>query len=194
MNSKDIQDAHLLQSKLYLKILGLSYHIKNTNTPMNSSVIKNIIKSTYIFNDIKVVSKLWVYKVLPKFNITIIWIDIWDFQNEYLAKRIINQSFNIGSFIIFVRGANINFGILQCKNCWKWGHTIFACCFQGFHCVKCNGLYKSKHYCYFSWCCKANFKMNPLHLKTKQGEPCLHIFKYLNCKGNYQADSNVCLF
>ena len=58
MNSKDIQDAHLLQSKLYLKILGLSYHIKNTNTPMNSSVIKNIIKSTYIFNDIKVVSKL----------------------------------------------------------------------------------------------------------------------------------------
>jgi len=57
MNSEDVQDARLPQSKLYLKILGLPYHIKNTNIPMNSSVIENIIKSTHIFNDIKVVSK-----------------------------------------------------------------------------------------------------------------------------------------
>lgn len=45
MNSEDVQDARLPQSKSYLKILGLPYHIKN------------IIKSTHIFNDIKVVSK-----------------------------------------------------------------------------------------------------------------------------------------
>ena len=58
MNSEDVQNTYLLQSKLYFKILGLPYHIKNTNTPIDSNVIENIIKLTYIFNNIKVVSKL----------------------------------------------------------------------------------------------------------------------------------------
>jgi len=69
MNSEDIQDARLPQSKSYFKILGLSYYIENTNTPMDSSVIKNIIKSTYI-------SKPQVCKVLPKSDIAVIWINI----------------------------------------------------------------------------------------------------------------------
>ena len=76
MNSEDIQDARLPQFKSYFKILGLSYYIENTNTPMDSSVIKNIIKSTHIFNDIKVASKPQVCKVLPKSDIAVIWINI----------------------------------------------------------------------------------------------------------------------
>ena len=43
-------------------------------------------------------------------------------------------------------------------------------------------------------CCKANFKTNPLHLETKQDEPYLYTFKYLNYKGDYQANSNACPF
>ena len=57
---------------------------------------------------------------------------------------------------------------------------------------KCNRLHKLEHYCHFAWCCKANFKINSPCLKTKQGEPCSHSFKYINCKGNHQADSNSC--
>ena len=35
MDSNDVQDAHFLQSKSYLKILGIPYLIKNTNTPID---------------------------------------------------------------------------------------------------------------------------------------------------------------
>ena len=82
--------------------------IENTNTPMDMGVIENIIKSTHIFNDIKVASKPHVCKILPKLDMAIIWVDIWDLQNGLLAKKIINRSFNIGSFIATVRGANMN--------------------------------------------------------------------------------------
>ena len=108
MNVNNIQDGWLPQSKLYLKILRLSYMIENTNTPMDMGVIENIIKSTHIFNDIKVASKPHVCKILPKLDMAIIWVDIWDLQNGLLAKKIINRSFNIGSFIATVRGANMN--------------------------------------------------------------------------------------
>jgi len=29
---------------------------------------------------------------------------------------------------------------------------------------------------------------------TKEEEPCSHIFKYMNCKGNYQANSISCSY
>ena len=47
----------LLQSKSYLKIIGILYMIENTNTLINSSNVKSIIKSTHIFNDIILTSK-----------------------------------------------------------------------------------------------------------------------------------------
>jgi len=190
----DIQDACFPQSKSYLKILGIPYLMENTNTPMDSNVMENIIKASHIFNDIKIVSKPRVCKVSLKSDMAIVWIDIWDSQNGSAAKRIINRSFNIGNFIATIRGANMNLGVPQCKNCWKWGHTTFACYFQGSRCVKCNGPHKSEHHRHFGWCCKANPKTNPPHLETKQGEPCPHTFKCINCKGNHQADSNNCPF
>ena len=44
------------------------------------------------------------------------------------------------------------------------------------------------------WYYKANFNTNPPRLETKKEEPCTHLFKYINCKGKYQADSNSCPF
>ena len=41
---------------------------------------------------------------------------------------------------------------------------------------------------------RITLKNNPLRLETKQGEPYLHTFKCMNCRGDYQADSNLCLF
>lgn len=116
INTNYIQKSWLPQSKSYLKILELPYLIKNTNIPMDAEVIKSIIKSIYIFNNIKIVSKPYVCKVLPKLDMTIIWIDIWDLQNGSLAMKIINRSFNVASFIISVKSANMNPSIPQCKN------------------------------------------------------------------------------
>ena len=63
---------------------------------------------------------------------------------------------------------NINSGIPQCKNCWKWDHTIFAYCTHGIKCQKCNGPHKLEYYRKIVWYYKANFKTNPLKLETKK--------------------------
>ena len=107
---------------------------------------------------------------------------------------LINRCFNIGNHIATIRGANMNPGVPLCRNCWKWGHSMFSCRIQGTKCVKCNGLHKSEHHRKFGWCCKANAKSNSRRLETKEGEPCPHAFKCLNCREDHQADSNQCLF
>ena len=62
---------------------------------------------------------------------SIIWIDIWDAQSDIKAKGLINRYFNVGSYIATICGVNMNLGVLQCKNCWKWDHTTGACRIQG---------------------------------------------------------------
>ena len=125
---------------------------------------------------------------------SIIWINIWDSQSSSNAKKIINRQFNVESFIATVREANMNPEVPQCKNCWKWGHIVGVCCIQGARCLKCNGPHLTDHHRHFAWCCKANDKINPSRLETKKGDPCPHLFKYINCKGIHQADSNDCPF
>ena len=102
INVKDIQSAQLSQSKSYLKILSISYLIKGTNTSINMNIIKTVIKSTYIFNNIHIVSKLRIVKVSPKSDIAIVWINIWNLQNSLLAKTLINRCFNIRSYIAII--------------------------------------------------------------------------------------------
>jgi len=122
---------------------------------------------------------------------SIIWIDIWDIQSGSRAKGLINRCFNVGRYITTIRGTNINPGVPQCKNCWKWGHLTFSCRIQGFKYIKCNGPHKSENHYEFGWCCKANKKTNPPYLKTKKGEPYPHTFKCSNCWSNHQTDSNL---
>ena len=135
-----------------------------------------------------------VIKTSPKFDIAIIWIDIWDTQSKKNSKMIINRCFNVGKHIATIWGANMNSDVLQYKNCWKWEHSIFVCRIQGSKCTKCNGLHKSEHHHQFAWCCKVNFKTNSPRLETKQGKPCSYSFKCSNCKGDYQVNSNLCPF
>ena len=52
VNSKRVVSPRLPQSKLYLKILDISYFIKNTNLPITSETVKKILQTTHIFNDI----------------------------------------------------------------------------------------------------------------------------------------------
>ena len=124
----------------------------------------------------------------------IIWINIWDVQSGSKVKGLINRYFNIESFITTIEGTNMNLGIPQCKNYWRWGHTTFLCRIQKAKYVKCNGPHKSEYHCQFAWYCKANKKTNSLKLETKKGELCPHSFKCSNCQGEHQVDSNTCPF
>ena len=76
INSDKVNVPCLLQSKLYLKIIDIPYLLENNNTPISYNVVKSIIKSNYIFNNTMVTSKLYIIIVLPKLDMTIIWLDI----------------------------------------------------------------------------------------------------------------------
>jgi len=103
-----------------LKIVGISYFSHDISQEhLSSSDVENIIKQNQIFDNVVLTSKPQVIKVSPKLDMSIIWIDIWDIQSGSKAKSLINQCFNVGRYITTIRGANMNSGILQCKNCWK---------------------------------------------------------------------------
>jgi len=195
INSLQVDEPHLPKSKSYLKIIGIPFFPHaNSQERLTPNDIKTILKQNHIFDNILLTSKPRVIKVSPKSDMSIVWLDIWDVQSSSNTKMLINRCFNVSNYIAAIRGANMNPSVLQCKNCWKWGHTTFSCRIQGAKCVKCNGPHKSEHHQEFGWCCKANDKINLPRLETKKGEPCLHSFKCLNCHGDHLADSNQCLF
>ena len=175
INSLQVDEPCLPKSKSYLKITSISFFPHaSSQEKLTSNDIEVILKQNHIFDNISLASKPRVIKVSPKSDMSIVWIDIWNVQSGKNAKMLINRYFNIGNFIATIRGANINPGVPQCKNCWKWGHVIFSCKIQEAKCVKCNGLHKSEHHREFGWCCKANPKINPPRLETKKGELCPH--------------------
>ena len=145
-----VSSPRLPQLKLYLKIVSILFISEKTSNHVSLDKIKNVLKNNHLFNDIVLISKPRIIKVSPKSNMDIIWIDIWDTQNGLNAKKVINQRFNIGNYIATVWGANMNSGVPQCKNCWKWGHMAGVCRIQGAKCVKCNGPHLTKHYCHFA--------------------------------------------
>ena len=50
--------------------------MENTNILINSDFVETVIKSSHIFNDLSLTSKLRIIKASPKSDIAIIWIDI----------------------------------------------------------------------------------------------------------------------
>ena len=187
LNNIDLENIMSLQLSLfksYLKILEVPYFLENTNLLITSNVVKEVIKKSHIFNDVFLALHPQIIKTSSKSDITVIWINIWDSQNNLKAKDLINKCFNIGCQIAIIR---MNSDIPQCKNYWKWGHTTFACCSYNSKCQKCNGSHKVKHYRDIVWYCKANFKINPSKLKIKKGESCSYLFKCINCKGEHQV-------
>lgn len=78
INSENMKTPHLPQSKSYLKIIGISYLIENTNTSLNPSVIKTIFKNNHIFNNVAIISKPHIIKISSKLNMAIIQLNIQD--------------------------------------------------------------------------------------------------------------------
>ena len=150
----------LPQSKSYLKITGLPY-LQSDGNKITSKNVVEFMKHIDLFKDISLAAKPRVIKASPKSDMSIIWFDIWDTQNGSKAKLLINHSFNLGRHIATVRATNMNPGVPQCHNCWKWGHSTFSCKAHGSQCQKCSGPHKLEHHRDLAWCCKANPKLNP---------------------------------
>ena len=72
----NVQILKLSQSKLYLKIIGILYFMKGTDTPIRSDDIKAIIKANHIFNNLTLISKPRVIKASSKSDIAIILIGV----------------------------------------------------------------------------------------------------------------------
>ena len=81
-----VEVSRISQSKSYLKIIGILYMIENTNTSILANVVKSIIKSNYIFNNIAVTSKLYIIKISLKLDISIIWLDIWNVLSKAVVR------------------------------------------------------------------------------------------------------------
>ena len=99
INLNNVETPPLPQSKSYLKIIDIPYHLENNNTLIMADIIKTIIRNNYIFNNIVVVSKPRIIKLLPKLDMVIIWLDIWNVQKGSKAKELINRCFNIRNYI-----------------------------------------------------------------------------------------------
>jgi len=193
INSNDIPSPRLPRSKSYLKITSLPY-LQADGNKITSENVTDFMKHIDLFKNVSLATKPRIIKALPKSDMTIIWFDIWDTQNSSKAKLLINHSFNLGHYITTVRATNMNPGIPQCHNCWKWGHSAFSCKAHGSRCQKCSGPYKLEHHRELAGCYKTNPKSNPPRLETAQGLPCPHSFKCINYKGEHMADNYKCLF
>jgi len=120
INTLQVEDSRLPKSKSYLKIIGIPFYPHpNSQEKLSSSNVETILKQNHIFDNISLASKPRVIKVSPKLDMAIVWINIWDVQSGQNTKLLINRCFNIGNNIAMVRGANMNSGVPQCKNCWK---------------------------------------------------------------------------
>ena len=116
IKAKEIEVPHLSQFKSYLKVIDISYLGEFTNTFINSDIVEDIIKKNHIFNNIALASKPHIIKVSSKLDMAIIWLDMWDIQNRSKTRGLINRCFNIGSYIVTIRGVNMNLGIPQYEN------------------------------------------------------------------------------
>ena len=82
--------------------------MENMNTSLSLDAVEIIIKSNHIINNIVIVSRPQVIKVLPRLDMSIIWLDNWDIQSSSKAKGLINRYFNVRSYIAIIWGANMN--------------------------------------------------------------------------------------
>ena len=70
VNSNSIESLCLPKSKSYMKIIGLSYKIDQD--AISPDYIKGVLKETYLFNGIILVSKSYVIKASPKSDMAVV--------------------------------------------------------------------------------------------------------------------------
>jgi len=72
IDSSNIISPKLLQSKFYLKILGILYCVKDINLPITTDIVVRIIQTTHIFNNVILASHLYIIKASSKSDMAVI--------------------------------------------------------------------------------------------------------------------------
>jgi len=72
INCDEVESLRLSQLKSYLKVIDIPYLQENSESSLNLSVVKEIIKKNYIFNNIVLTFKPRVIKISPKLDMAII--------------------------------------------------------------------------------------------------------------------------
>jgi len=72
IDTERVEVPCFLQSKSYLKIISIPYHLENTNTSILVDVVEFIIRSNHIFNNIAIASRPRVIKVSSKSDMAIV--------------------------------------------------------------------------------------------------------------------------
>jgi len=72
IDSENVMSSQPSLSKLYLKILEVSYFLEKTNLLITSDIVEEVIKKSHIFNDVVLASYPQVIKTSPKSDITVI--------------------------------------------------------------------------------------------------------------------------
>ena len=75
LNNVDLNNVispRLLQLKSYLKILSVPYFIEDTNLPITSNIIKRVIKSIHIFDNMVLALYSYIIKASLKSDIAIV--------------------------------------------------------------------------------------------------------------------------
>jgi len=114
-----VVESRLLQSKSFLKILGVPYWGNNSLLPITQAQVESVITNTLIFEGVVLASRSRIMKASPSSDMSVIWIDIWDSQKGSKGKTLINHSFNFGCHTATVRGTAMHPGVAQCRNCWR---------------------------------------------------------------------------
>ncbi|KXN85439.1 hypothetical protein AN958_11335 [Leucoagaricus sp. SymC.cos] len=193
----DIPIPRAPMSKSYLKIVGVNFYMppewhKDGSTQLMADNVLYVMNRNPLFEKVTLASMPRIMKASPHSDMAIIWFDIWDSQKGTNAKLLTDRSFNFDRNVAVIRACNMHPGISQCQNCWKWGHLTAKCRSQGWKCAKCGGPHKTNNHWVSSSCCKANEKAKPPHLATPANEPCPHLFKCINCKGDHAANDKNC--
>ena len=89
INLDSIESPQLPKSKSYLKTVRLPHKIKQGLT--FSEIIEGVFKELHLFKGVVLVSKLYIIKTSLKFNMVVVWLDIWDSQSGSVVKNIINH-------------------------------------------------------------------------------------------------------
>jgi len=69
-------EPRLLQSKSFLKVLGILYWDSKTSLPVTSAQVAEALSSSPLFEGITLASMPCIIKALPSSNMSVVWIDI----------------------------------------------------------------------------------------------------------------------
>ena len=67
-----------------------------------SAQVAAALSSTLLFKSVTLASMPYIMKEFPSSGISVIWIDIWDFQRDSKSKTLIDCSFNFEQYTIIV--------------------------------------------------------------------------------------------